>query len=106
MIVMSLAIAFSSTDYSCHPVVDGDNITARHLAVIDSRYSTLPADTFAGFSPSPGSRRVMRIDELRRLTQTAGAGFVPEKEICLEWPLKTPQDGPQVAAMKKSLPYP
>ncbi len=106
MIAMSLAIVFSSTTFPCHPVVDGDRITARHLALADSRYARLPADTFAGFSPGPGSRRVMRIDELLRLTKASGADFVPEAEICLEWAMKTPEESPMAAAMRKSIPFP
>ena len=102
--VLTMAIAISTG--GCHEVIDGGRIMGRHLAAADERFSALPADLFIGYAPYPGAQRILRADELLRISKAQGLDLGPSRPICMSWAMKDPDAALFVTAMQESLGIP
>ncbi|HTS26751.1 MAG TPA: flagellar basal body P-ring formation chaperone FlgA [Bryobacteraceae bacterium] len=80
-----------------------DRITLRDLATAFPRLDPAVAEQPAGLAPAPGTQRVFRLPELRRLAARWNIGE-PATELCFERPV-TPLDPARVLeAMRQQLP--
>ena len=86
--------------------IDGDQITAADLARAIPEFAEAPPGKVIGYAPSPGSRRVIRIDELKRLARQLDVPATPNREACFEWQLAPVSRGEIVAVMRQSLEAP
>src|SRR5579872_564731 len=64
--------------------VEGGRIRAGDLAPAIAAFATIAAETELGYTPAPGTRRVFRAAELRRLMQRVGAEAGDGRAICVE----------------------
>ena len=83
-----LGVLLSIATTGCHPVLDGDRILGRHLALADPTYSVVPPDAVIGLSPSPGVHRTLPPAVLRKLLEEHGGNTAAVAPICLEWPMR------------------
>jgi flagella basal body P-ring formation protein FlgA len=82
VVLSSLLVACAAACTS----VDGDRILGGDLARADTRFAVLPPELFAGFSPVPGSIRVLEVRLLGSISRQHG---IPEEglaELCFERP--------------------
>ncbi|HLJ47624.1 MAG TPA: flagellar basal body P-ring formation chaperone FlgA [Bryobacteraceae bacterium] len=86
--------------------IDGDQILTADLARAIPEFAEAPPDKVIGYAPSPGSRRVIRIDELKRLARQLDVAVTPNREACFEWQLAPVSRGEIVAVMRQSLEAP
>lgn len=96
---MVLSMSMPST---CTPI-EADHIVAADLARAVPEFSAAPPAAEIGYAPAPGVRRVIRIDELRRLATRFNVRLTSEREVCFAWPLAPVSANDAAAAMKKSL---
>src|ERR1017187_4402434 len=64
--------------------VDGDRILGSDLARSDTRYASLPPDFVAGFSPLPGSQRILDAKELSAVARRYGIPADDLIPLCFE----------------------
>ena len=88
---------------ACVPVT-GDRILGRDLAQADPQFSALPATLTVGYTPVPGTPRIFAVAELTRIAKANGVLIVNPTEACFEIPMRTPEQGAVVNAMRRSLP--
>jgi len=100
-----IVLAMRLQPAACVPV-EANNIVAGDLARAIPAFSKAPADANIGYAPSPGSRRVFRIDELRRLATRFQVDLRGEREACFEWPLAPLAPEQAIAAMRLSFNLP
>lgn len=103
MILLLLAAAAALPAEPCHPVLDGDRILGRHLAMADDRWNALPPDQPIGFAPVPGQHRVLSPAELMRLLPADAGGARIMEPLCLEWPMREPSPEVFAHAIQESL---
>jgi len=100
-----IVLAMQLQPPACTPIAS-ENIVAGDLARAIPEFSRAPADADIGYAPSPGSRRVFRIDELRRLATRFQVELGGKREACFEWPLAPLSREQAIAAMRLSLNLP
>jgi flagella basal body P-ring formation protein FlgA len=100
-----IAIAMTLPGAACTPI-GSDRILAADLARAVPDFAAAPPDTNFGYAPSPGTRRVFHIDELRRLAARFGVPLTSEREACFEWPLSPVSQNDAIHAMKDALQLP
>ena len=100
-----IVLAMRLQPAACVPI-EADNIVAGDLARAIPAFAKAPPDANIGYAPSPGSRRVFRIDELRRLATRFQIELAGEREACFEWPLAPLTHEQAIAAMRLSLNLP
>jgi flagella basal body P-ring formation protein FlgA len=88
---------------SCAPVT-GNRILGRDLALLDPRFSGLPASLTIGFAPAPGTKRVYSTFELLRLARANGILITSTEDICFELPLTRVTEEGATSAMRRSIP--
>ena len=100
-----IALTMALPSSACMPI-GADRIVAADLARAIPEFAAAPPETNIGYAPSPGTRRIFHIDELRRLAARFGTRLTTEHEVCFEWPLAplSPQDA--IHAMKQALQLP
>lgn len=70
-------------------IVDGDRILGRDLRKADARYSALPGDLVAGFSPMPGAQRILDRRVLGSIARRHGIDVEGLTPLCFERPTET-----------------
>lgn len=88
---------------ACLPI-SGDHIAGRDLALVDPRFSSLPATLQIGYAPVPGVVRRFAATELQRIARANGIAPGYVSEVCFEVPMHAPADGEFVESMLRSLP--
>ena len=86
--------------------IQADHILASDLARAVPEFASAPRDTFIGFAPAPGSRRVLHAGELLRLASKFDVRLDAEREACFEWALGPVSGKDVVEAMRESLQLP
>ncbi len=81
--------------------IDGELILASDLARAIPEFAAAPPDKVVGYAPVPGSRRVIRIDELKRFARQLDVPVNPNREACFEWEL-APVSRPDMAAVMRA----
>ena len=71
-----LILTIMNTPATCQTVT-GERIYASDLSWAIPAFSILPRDTIIGYSPAPGSRRVLQFPELKRLGMRYGVAGHP-----------------------------
>ncbi len=97
-----IVLALQLPPAACTPIAS-ENIVAADLARALPEFAKAPPDANIGYAPSPGSRRVFRIDELRRLAVRFQVELGDKHEACFEWPLAPLSHEQAIAAMRLSL---
>lgn len=100
-----IVLAMRLQPAACTPI-ETETIVAADLARAIPEFAKAPADENIGYAPSPGSRRVFRIEELRRLAARFQVDLGGRSEACFEWPLARLTAEQAIAAMKLSLNMP
>jgi flagella basal body P-ring formation protein FlgA len=90
---------------ACTPI-QSDRLTVSDLARALPEFRSATPDAQLGYAPLPGSRRVFRIDEVRRLASRFDVRLTPEREACFEWRLERLRSENIVQAMRESLALP
>lgn len=100
---MSLAVLlWIAWAAACTPV-RGPLLHGKDLSAADSQFAGAPADAMVGYTPSPGSRRVLSEAEVLRLG--ARFGIVPvAHELCFEYAMEKLDPLLLQAAMEQALP--
>lgn len=83
--------------------INTDQIVAGDLAKAIPEFSAVPPETKLSYAPSPGARRVFRIDELHRIAVKYKIPFEPKRTACFEWQLAPISRGDAASAMRQSL---
>ncbi|HYL72692.1 MAG TPA: flagellar basal body P-ring formation chaperone FlgA [Bryobacteraceae bacterium] len=83
--------------------VNGERIFAADLSWAVPAFSVIPRDTIIGYSPVPGSRRILQYPELKRIGARFGIPTPPDAEACFEWRLNPVQAEDVRLAMLESL---
>ncbi|MFB3776027.1 MAG: flagellar basal body P-ring formation chaperone FlgA [Bryobacteraceae bacterium] len=96
-----LLVALSMT--GCLPV-DSDRIVAKDLAPASAALAALPPETPLGYAPAPGSRRILRAAELKRLAAPGDLPLENGTEICVVRSLEPLTQERLIASMRASLP--
>src|ERR1035437_9520570 len=65
----------------------GDRILAGDLAAGFPEWAAVPPETPLGLAPAPGVVRVFRLPELRRLAERWNLSRVPDRDLCVTWPV-------------------
>ena len=89
----------------CQPV-EGARILARELAVAVPEFAALDPQLAVGFSPVPGSRRVMHASDVLSLARRYSIEVSAPKNVCFEWPMRSLERAAVLEAMKASLGLP
>lgn len=89
----------------CRPV-EKDRILASDLAAAIPSFAAMPADSVIGYSPEPGARRVLSVDELARIARAHGIEGGPWPAVCFAWPMMPISDEVTMQAMRDSLGLP
>lgn len=87
---------------ACVPIHAG-SILAADVARAVPEFAAVPGDAVVGYAPMPGSRRVLRAVELRRIALKYNISMAAEREACFEWPLLPVSREDVVRAMRESL---
>jgi flagella basal body P-ring formation protein FlgA len=90
---------------SCQKIT-GERIFASDLSWAVPAFSILPRDAIIGYSPAPGSRRIIQYPELKRIGVRFGVPAPPDSEACFEWNMKPVAQEDARLAMLESLRIP
>lgn len=93
------------TAATCVPM-HADRILAADVARAVPEFGAVPGDSFVGYAPAPGSRRVLHAVELRRLASKFDVKFDAELEACFEWTLRPVSREDVIRSMRESLDLP
>jgi flagella basal body P-ring formation protein FlgA len=83
--------------------VNNDQILAADLAKTVPSFGAVPKDAIIGYSPAPGSRRVIQFDELKRIGARYNITIPAEAGACFEWKLRPVEREAAEAAMRDSM---
>jgi flagella basal body P-ring formation protein FlgA len=86
--------------------VSGDQIFAANLARALPVFSAMPQDTVIGYSPAPGTRRVLQLPELKRIGAQYGIQVPASSQACFEWKMQPITQDAARAAIRESLEAP
>ena len=87
-------------------VIANDRIFGADLARALPAFSKMPGDTVVGFSPVPGSQRIIGSSELQRIGAPYGVTVPVDSHACFEWRLQTLSEDSVRAAIRESLQLP
>jgi len=99
---MTLALLLWTAWSACTPV-RGPLLYGRDLADADPQFAGAPADALVGYSPSPGSRRVLSQAEVSRLGVRFSAS-VEAHELCFEYAMEKLDRMTVQASMEQAIP--
>jgi len=83
--------------------VSGEQIFAANLSRALPVFSALPQDTVIGYSPAPGTRRVLQLSELKRIGAQYGIPVPMESHACFEWKAQPITEDAVRTAIRESL---
>jgi flagella basal body P-ring formation protein FlgA len=86
--------------------VNGDQIFGADLARALPAFSAMPRDAVIGYSPAPGSRRILQLPELSRIGAQYGVQVPADSRACFEWKLQHVTEDAVRAAIHESLKNP
>ena len=86
--------------------VGGEQIFGADLSRAVPVFSTMPRDAVIGYSPAPGSRRVLQSQELKRIGSRYGIAVPPDARACFEWKLRPITEDAVRTAIRESLKAP
>jgi flagella basal body P-ring formation protein FlgA len=92
-----------------HPAcefVSGEQIFGADLARAVPVFASMPRDTVIGYSPAPGARRVLQLQELKRIGAQYGISVPADSQACFEWKMRAITEDAVRAAIRKSLKTP
>jgi flagella basal body P-ring formation protein FlgA len=69
--------------------VSGEQILATELSRALPVFSAMPQDTVIGYSPAPGTRRVLQLPELKRIGAQYGIQVPASAQACFEWKMQS-----------------
>jgi flagella basal body P-ring formation protein FlgA len=88
-------------------IIANDRILGADLAkALPAFLNKMPGDAVIGYSPAPGTRRVLKSVELQRIGAPYGVAVAPDAEACFEWSLQPLTDDVIRAAILHSLQSP
>jgi flagella basal body P-ring formation protein FlgA len=100
-----IALTMTLPSTVCVPI-RADRIVAADLARAAREFAAAPPESNIGYAPSPGTRRIFHIDELRRLAVRFEIALSLEREVCFEWPMSSVSQDDAIEAMKEALQLP
>ena len=83
--MMEWFFLFTMITYPACEFVNNDHIFGADLSRVLPAIAGIPADTIIGYSPAPGSRRILQFPELKRLGARYGIPVPPGSQACFEW---------------------
>ncbi len=89
-----------------HPdceIVTGEQILGADLARALPVFAGLPKDAVIGYSPAPGTRRVLHLPELQRIGAQHSIAVPDDSEACFQWKMQSITDDAIRAAIRESL---
>jgi len=86
--------------------VGGEQIFAANLSRALPVFSAMPQDTVIGYSPAPGTRRVLQLPELKRIGTQYGIQVPASSQACFEWKMQPITQDAVRAAIRESLKAP
>ncbi len=103
--MLSWAVAASLPFGACFPVAPGvERLTAGDLALAAPVFASAPAQAVVAFAPGPGSQRVFRAPELRRLALRLGLASGQQQDFCFARRMSVLEPARVVDAMRRGLP--
>lgn len=81
-----------------------DQILAGDLAAFVSGLSVPVPELPVAFAPAPGVQRILRVAELSRMATRFGWHWQPDRDVCLERVVSSPDPARFLAAMRQALP--
>lgn len=102
-LIVLLPILCASLSAACAPVA-ASRILGGDLALADPRFSALPSGLVVGFTPDPGSTKVLSPADLGRIARANGITPASFSSLCFAFPLREVSGAEAMAAMRKSLP--
>ncbi len=97
-----LWIALLAVAPTCQKV-ESDKITAGDFARAAPEFSTLPADTFLGFSALPGGHRLFTAADVRRIAGQHQITSIASESVCFEWSMRKLERDAVIAAITEAL---
>jgi flagella basal body P-ring formation protein FlgA len=88
----------------CLPVVGGDRILARDLALAVPAFASVPATRIIGYMPAPGTKRNFAEAELLRLARANHVALTKGVEVCFEIPMHPLDENAVRTSMRLALP--
>jgi flagellar basal body P-ring formation protein FlgA len=86
--------------------VNGDQIFGADLARALPAFSAMPRDVAIGYSPAPGSRRILQLPELNRIGAQYGVPVPADSRACFEWKVQRITEDAVREAIRESLKNP
>ena len=86
--------------------VNNDRIAGADLSRALPEFAAIPPEAVVGYSPAPGSRRVLRYSELRRIGAQYDIAPPPDSHVCFEWKLRRITEDDVRTAIRDSLKTP
>jgi flagella basal body P-ring formation protein FlgA len=86
--------------------VSGEQIFSADLDRALPAFAAMPRDVVIGYSPAPGSRRILQIAELKRIGAQYGISVPAGSEACFEWKMHSLTEDAVRAAIRESLKAP
>jgi len=92
--------------YAACEAVGGERILAEDLARALPVFSVVPRDVIVGYSPTPGTRRVLQFPELARFGARYQVAVPPDAKACFERKMQRLGDDNVRAAIQETLQTP
>jgi flagella basal body P-ring formation protein FlgA len=86
--------------------VSGEQIFSADLARALRVFLAMPQDTVIGYSPAPGSRRILQLQELKRIGAQYGISVPAGAQACFEWKVQPITEEAVRAAIREVLKAP
>lgn len=86
--------------------VSGERILGADLSRALPAFAAMPRDAIVGYSPAPGSVRVVQGPELKRIAAQHGVALPLNAQACFEWKTQPLKEGAVQAAIRESLDTP
>ncbi|HZT37949.1 MAG TPA: flagellar basal body P-ring formation chaperone FlgA [Bryobacteraceae bacterium] len=84
--------------------IEGDRVTAKHLAKAAPAFAAVPGDAVIGFAPAPGLQRNFSAGELSRIAHRLGAVEEVVEGICVERASEVLTEERLLTAIRSALP--
>ncbi len=97
-----LLLTMISHPGSCE-FVNGERILAADLTRALPMFAVMPRDTIVGYSPAPGSVRVLQGFELKQIAARYGVSLPSNVQACFEWRMQALTESATQAAIRESL---
>jgi len=92
--------------HSACEFVSGEQIVGADLARTVPVFMAMPRDGVIGYSPAPGTRRILQLQELRRIGARYGIAVPVAAVACFEWKMQPITEEAVRAAIRESVKAP